>query len=363
MISGVFAFVMLLGMLLPWLFKLYRRFTLNLVGSISAIVSVYFIWLGINYTQFSEQIGSGVVSMGISLAFGTQEIVWLVATLLLITLHFIIYHRQFRELSLTSLVLYLFSIFAVCGILLSRDLFNLFVMIEVFSVSMIGLILLRTNHLSALKAFQYLLMNSLAAAMFLLGVVLIYRQTGLLNLDMLLELFSEQGVPNRAMAFMMTALSLKLMLFPFAAWAKNLIGERGGVAAAYVTMLMPMVFVFDLQKLSGLMKSTHVLFLSLLASITLFIYLVQWFWVRKTWRADLVFVLNSVFVLVFAVHFYLDRYYLLLAYGVLSSVLKMLLLRRREEFESEELVARGCELSINYSVLALLLVFIIYFII
>lgn len=363
MLSGVFAFIMLLGMLLPWIFNLNKRFTLNLVGSVSALVSVYFIWLGSIHSQFSEQIGSRIVSMGISLAFGTQELVWLVATLLLITLHFIIYRRQLNQISITSLVLYLFSVFAVCGILLSRDLFNLFVMIEVFSVSMIGLVLLRADHNNALKAFQYLLMNSLAAALLLLGVVLIYRQTGILNLDELIELYQNQDVPGRAMAFIMAALSLKLMLFPLGSWARRLIGARGGAGAAFITMLMPMVFVFDLQKLTALMKSSHVLYLALLALISMFIYLYQLVRWQSTWRADLVFVLNSVFVLVFAAHFYLDIYYVLLGYGVLSAVLKLLIMAGEEEYESGTQMVRSFEFNINNSVLMVLLVLLIYFVI
>ncbi len=363
MISGVFAFVMLVGMLLPWLINLNKRFTVNLVGSLSALVGLYFVWLGMQSGQFSEQIGSNLISMGISLAFGTQELLWLVATLLLIMLHFLIYYRQFMELSLTSLVLYLFSIFAVCGILLSRDLFNLFVMIEVFSISMIGLILKKTSHINALKAFQYLLLNSLAAAMFLLGVVLIYRSTGVLSLDLLLEIASEGSLPGHAMAFIMAAISLKLMLFPLSGWAKNLIGKRGGIDAAYITMLMPMVFVFDLQKLSGLMKSTQVLYLSLLALVTMFVYMYQWIRHRDSRRANIVFVINASFVLLFALHFFLDIYYVLLVYGVLSSIVKILVFSSKEDSIDEELTARGFELNVNSSVLALLLVLFIYIII
>ncbi len=362
MISVVFAFVMLAGILMPWLYRFDKRLAILFAGSLPSLIGIYFICLSLLSIPFSEQIGSQAPGLGISLAFGTQEIIWLLVSLFLITLHFIVYYRQFMELSLTSLVLYLFSGFAVCGILLSRDLFNLFVMIEVFSVSLIGLILARTNHTNALKAFQYLLFNSLAAAFFLLGVVLIYRQTGVLNLDLLLELSQKQGISDSAMAFILTALSLKLMLFPLSGWAKNLIGTRGGVDASFITVLMPMVFVFDLQKLSGLFKESQVLMLSILALITLLVYISQWWRERDHWRADLVFVLNALFVLLFAFHFFLDQYYLLLAFGVLSSVAKMLILSQRGDSSEEGLTAQRFELNLNNRVMAVIAVLFIFFI-
>ncbi|MDZ4182011.1 MAG: proton-conducting transporter membrane subunit, partial [Candidatus Cloacimonadaceae bacterium] len=212
MISAVFAFIMFTGVMLPWLLERNRRLTVYFIGSISVLLGLYFLWLASIKLPIAELIGSKDAALGITLSLGARELFWLLATLGLITIHFIIYHREFTELSLTTLVLYLFSFFAICGILLTRDIFNLFVMLELFSISMIGLILARVNHINALKAFQYLLLNSLAAALFLLGVVLIYQQTGTLNLDALLAM--DQYLPNLAMAFVMTAISLKLMLFP-----------------------------------------------------------------------------------------------------------------------------------------------------
>lgn len=364
MISSIFAFILFLGMLLPWLLKQNRKLSIYFIGSIPMLLAAYFVLVsGVRFPLY-ELIGSQDPVLGISLALGLRELLWLVLTMILISLHFIIYRKQFLNLSLTSLVLYLFSFFAVCGIIFTRDIFNLFVMIEMFSLSMLGLILATKTHLNALKAFQYLLLNSIAAALFLIGVALIYKHTGVLNIDVLLSMPARHSIPGSPMAFILSAIALKLMLFPLNAWAKNLIGRTGGIDSAYITVMMPMVFIFDLQKLSGLISASSVALLSALAASTLLFYLFRLIRPDRHWRADLVFAANALFVLGFSLHFYLDSYHLLLISALLSSGLKLVLLAPAKDIEAaEELSARAFELNLNDSILALMIVLVALFVV
>lgn len=363
MISSVFAVIMLMGMLLPWFLHRSRPKTVYLLGALPLLLAAYFIYLAHIDLPLFELIGSKDPALGISLALGLREILWLLCTLGLIFAHFISHRKAFLSLSATSLVLYLFSLLAVCGILLTRDIFNLFVMLELFSVSMIGLILVETKHTNALKAYAFLLINSVAAALFLIGVVILYRHTGLLNLDALLELAVSGDLPGSATAFMMAAMSLKVMLFPLHSWANILIDRNGGIAASYICMLMPMVFIYDLQKLSGLIPAPQIGFLSFLALITLLYSGYRILRYRARHRADLVFAINALFILAFSYHYFQDAYPLLLIIGISSSLIKMLVLKGKKEDEAQELSNVGWYPNLNNSILAILIVLIMYFII
>jgi len=350
-------------MILPWLIKLNRDLTIRFLGLLSLLLAGYFFLITGANLPLRELIGSRDTGLGIRMYLDRRELIWLTSTLVLVFSHFQIHRKDFLGYSLTSLLLYLFSIFATIGIMLSRDVFNLFVMIEMFSLAMIGLILARNNYLNALKAFQFLLLNSIAAAMFLLGVALIYRQTGVLNLDELINLASENGTPDKAMAFIMAAISLKLMLFPLNAWAKNLIGIKGGADASYICMMMPMVFIFDLQKLSGLLNGYQVVLLSILAMLTVFVHTYLLFMSKRTWRSSLVFILNAGFALVFALHFFKDSFMPLIVFGTLSSLVKMAVLKPEYQDEEDELSAGRFEPNLNNSILALLIILFIFWIV
>jgi formate hydrogenlyase subunit 3/multisubunit Na+/H+ antiporter MnhD subunit len=363
MISSVFAVIMFLGMILPWLLNRSRPKTVYLLGALPALLALYFIYLAGRDLPLSELIGSKDPALGISVALGFRELIWLLSTLFLISVHFVIHRKTFLGLSVTSLVLYLFSLLAVCGILLTRDVFNLFVMLELFSVSMIGLILADTKHTNALKAFAFMLINSVAAAMFLIGITLIYRQTGLLNLDALLDLAVSGSLPGSATAFIMAALSLKLMLFPLHSWANILIGRSGGIAASYISMLMPMVFVYDLQKLSGLIGPAQISFVAFLAAITLLYSGYRLLRYRTKQRADIVFAINAIFVLAFTFHYFRDAYALLLTVGLVSSMLKILVLSRGKAKDDPELSSVGYFPNLNNSILAILIVLFVYFVV
>lgn len=122
-----------------------------------------------------------------------------------------------------------YSAFLLCftgllGITQTGDIFNLFVFLEISSLSSYALISLGQKRQALTSAYQYLIMGTLGATFFLIGVGLIYSQTGTLNMMDLAERLPEVSGLNTVhtgFAFIMIGFALKLALFPLHLWLPN----------------------------------------------------------------------------------------------------------------------------------------------
>jgi formate hydrogenlyase subunit 3/multisubunit Na+/H+ antiporter MnhD subunit len=84
-------------------------------------------------------------------------------------------------------LLYLVLTIGIAGMVMTRDLFNLFVFLEIVSIATYGLLGLSSDPRSIAAAFKYIVATVLASSYFLIGSVLVYHATGTLNLDELLR--------------------------------------------------------------------------------------------------------------------------------------------------------------------------------
>ncbi len=122
-----------------------------------------------------------------------------------------------------------YSAFLLCfagllGITQTGDIFNLFVFLEISSLSSYALISLGNRRQALTAAYQYLIMGTLGATFFLIGVGLIYSQTGTLNMaDLAARLPEATGLKtvHTGFAFIMIGFALKLALFPLHLWLPN----------------------------------------------------------------------------------------------------------------------------------------------
>lgn len=110
------------------------------------------------------------------------------------------------------------------GITLTGDIFNLFVFLEISSLSSYALISLGKNRRALTAAYQYLIMGTIGATFFIIGVGLLYAMTGSLNMADLAErlpaLYQHRTIQT-AFAFIMVGFALKLALFPLHLWLPN----------------------------------------------------------------------------------------------------------------------------------------------
>lgn len=285
-ISLIFIAIVLVGMGMPLLKKARPGLRWALVLSFELVLLIYLASLRLIAPAWPlvEATGGLSAKWAIMLYIGPTEQLWLMAILAVHIVHSLLHRHQMARLPLASLLLYFFSLYGIVGIVVSKDLFNLFVMIEIFSISLVGLLLNYDDARHAALSFKYFLVNSLAAAFFLLGVMIIYRGTGLLNVDQVAELALAGGNPaiNQAGAFILCALVLKLLLFPLGSWAQELVDHGSPLGLSFVISLMPLLFVYDLQKLFFLFNPAQIGALWLVLLINLLFYL--WLSVKEECR-------------------------------------------------------------------------------
>jgi multicomponent Na+:H+ antiporter subunit D len=152
---------------------------------------------------------------------------------------------------------YLFyAMFALClsgllGIAITGDAFNLFVFLEISSLSSYVLIALGRDRRALLAAYQYLIMGTIGATFIVIGVGLLYLMTGTLNLaDMSVRL---QSVTSHrpvlaALAFLTVGISLKLALFPLHQWLPNAYAYAPSAVSAFLAATATKVSVYALLR-------------------------------------------------------------------------------------------------------------------
>jgi multicomponent Na+:H+ antiporter subunit D len=112
------------------------------------------------------------------------------------------------------------------GMVITGDAFNAFVFLEISSLSTYVLVSLgaERDRRALPAAYTYLIMGTIGATFFVIGVGLMYMMTGTLNMADLARRIPTIGA-NRtllvAFAFIVTGIGLKLALFPMHLWLPN----------------------------------------------------------------------------------------------------------------------------------------------
>jgi multicomponent Na+:H+ antiporter subunit D len=126
--------------------------------------------------------------------------------------------RPQRFVPLYPLVLLLLS--GLTGVMLSGDLFHLFVFIEIYALATYPLVALGGDR-GVFASLRYLLLGTIGSGLYLLGVGFLYFSTGTLNMaDMAEQLVGISDSPTvlGAMALIVIGLALKMALFPLHVW-------------------------------------------------------------------------------------------------------------------------------------------------
>lgn len=157
---------------------------------------------------------------GISIPFVADLFASLVLTvtsiLAVVSFQYMIASREARSPSIASFVLILAG--GVAGALLTGDLFNLFVFIEVMLLPSYGLLLVLSRQGDLGGARLYVTVNLLASTLFLGGVGLIYAVEGTVNLAELAGAAVDNPATAVAAAVCLGAIAVKAAVFPVHGW-------------------------------------------------------------------------------------------------------------------------------------------------
>jgi formate hydrogenlyase subunit 3/multisubunit Na+/H+ antiporter MnhD subunit len=114
--------------------------------------------------------------------------------------------------------LWLLLLTALNALLLSGDLFNLYVTLELLGLSAVALAALGGQRAAVQAALRYLLLGLLGSMLFLGGVALVYAAHGTLDMALLAPHIRPGGVNAVALTLMTAGLLMKTALFPLHFW-------------------------------------------------------------------------------------------------------------------------------------------------
>ncbi len=119
---------------------------------------------------------------------------------------------------------WLLALAGLAGIVVTADAFNIFVFMEISSLASYVLIAGGPDRRVLPSVFKYLIMGTIGATFYLIGVGLIYMMTGTLNLtDMEFRIHevADQRPILAAAGFITVGLALKAAIFPLHVWLPN----------------------------------------------------------------------------------------------------------------------------------------------
>ena len=147
---------------------------------------------------------------------------------------------------------YLLCLTGLLGMCITGDLFNVFVFLEISSLSSYALISLGKTRRAPLAALHYLIFGTIGATFFLIGIGLLYQMTGTLNMADIasrLELVEGSRTKLVAFAFMTVGLSIKMAVFPLHTWLPNAYTYAPSVVTAFIAATATKVSVYAFIRL------------------------------------------------------------------------------------------------------------------
>ena len=148
-----------------------------------------------------------------------------------------LYHAPRRGIPVYGLLLLLIG--GLVGVVITGDLFNLFVFLEIYSLASYALITLGGDR-AVVASFRYLILGTIAGCFYLLGVGFIYFSTGTLNMadaaNLLLPLYGSPTI-MAAVALIVVGMGIKLALFPLHVWLPDAHSYAPPVVAAILAAI------------------------------------------------------------------------------------------------------------------------------
>ncbi|MEM6915156.1 MAG: monovalent cation/H+ antiporter subunit D family protein [Verrucomicrobiota bacterium] len=147
-------------------------------------------------------------------------------------------------------ILFLLLCVGLFGITIAGDAFNLFVLIEVSSLTSYGLIAMGSNRRGAYAAFNYVLMGTVGASFYLLGVGYLYLTTGSLNMQDIHSILAanpdiaSSKAVEISFIFILIGIWIKMAFFPLYGWLPNAYSYCPSSTACFLAPLMTKISVY-----------------------------------------------------------------------------------------------------------------------
>ena len=148
---------------------------------------------------------------------------------------------------------YLLCLTGLLGVTITGDAFNIFVFLEISSLSTYVLIAtgVRQDRRALTAAYNYLILGTIGATFFVIGIGLLYMVTGTLNIADLAERLpplSDNRAVHAGFAFVVIGMALKLALFPMHVWLPNAYTYAPSLVTVFLAATSTKVSVYVLLR-------------------------------------------------------------------------------------------------------------------
>lgn len=148
-------------------------------------------------------------------------------------------------------VTFLLCLAGMLGVVVTGDVFNLFVFMEIAALSSYVLIAMGKNRKALIASLTYLLVGTLGATFILIGIGLVYMLTGSLNMQDLSVLLLSAPQSNTlftAFTFFFVGTCLKLALFPLHWWLPNAYTYAPSIVSVFLAATATKIAIYILLR-------------------------------------------------------------------------------------------------------------------
>jgi multicomponent Na+:H+ antiporter subunit D len=169
------------------------------------------------------EVGRWSIPLGINLVLDGLSSLLLLAISVVSAAAMLFSTRYMEQYTAKSkfLSLFLLMVAGMNGVVLSGDIFNLFVFLEIASIASYALVGFGCGNEELEASFKYMVLGSIASMFILFAVALVYGNTGSLNMAYISKAIQNSGLnPGLAfaLALFVAGFGLKAALVPFHAW-------------------------------------------------------------------------------------------------------------------------------------------------
>lgn len=172
----------------------------------------------------------------------------------LITVYSISYMEKYTD-KWKFYTLFMLMLAGMNGIIVTGDMFNLFVFLEISAISSYALVAFGIEAEELEASFKYAIMGSVASSFILLGIAILYSYTSTLNMADMANVLAQKG-PTKILAFVsvlfLMGFGLKAALVPFHAW----LPDAHPCAPAPISAMLSGIFI----KVAGLYALVRIIF-------------------------------------------------------------------------------------------------------
>lgn len=217
-------------------------------GILSVVVIFNIVYASIGAVMYENpvvyMIGGFKPPFGISLVLDSYSLVGLLVLNAVFALIILLSFKLIRQYAAVLAV----SLAALNGLILTGDLFNLFVFLE---IAAIAAYITTTMNKGFKHTLNYLILGTLASGLYLFGIIILYNIFGSLNIAHIAQTIqTTANFPVSVLALplvmIFVGLSVEVKLLPFSGWVRGILKGANSlvgalIASAYATAIL---FVF-----------------------------------------------------------------------------------------------------------------------